>query len=92
MHCKRVKDPVEGIPDEFRIQEAIDNSWIHHDIVLLTCPAASGKNSLVTMEKMTHAIVIQIAEDEKTVREKIMTNPRVNFFHIPFDDCKPNLR
>merc|ERR1712212_15624 len=47
-----------------------------------------------TLEKLSHGIVIQIALDEKPIRETIQKNPRENVFIEPLveDDCKENLR
>ena len=91
---RRTRKSELTLEEEFKLRgKAIDNTWMHHDFVVLVCEM-NGKKLFVSMEKMTHAIVIQTAEDEKPLREKIQNMPRENVFNNPFqvDDCKNNLR
>jgi len=86
--------PEITVQDAIKLRgKAIDNTWMHHDFVIIICEM-NGRKLFVSMEKMTHAIVIQTAEDEKPLREKIQNMPRENVFNNPFqvDDCKDDRR
>jgi len=80
--------------DELQLRgQAVDHTWFHHDFLILECATDDGKVFL-SLEKRKHAIVIQIADDEKLLKEKVQNASRGNVFHIAFEEdiCKENLR
>ena len=73
----------------------------HHDMVLFTCLTEDEKEVFITIEKLTHGIVIQLAAKKESVKDflvdrvdKTKMNLRANPYQVSLetDDCHPDWR
>ena len=66
--------------------EAVDNARFHHEFVMITCQKEDGSKKYFTLEKMSYAIVIQIASNKEPIKHKIGNEKRKKVVCIPLEE------
>ena len=95
-----VAQAIRSAAHKTNLFHAASSSVFHHDTVLFTCLFPNDDEFFVTLEKLTHGIVLQLARKKESVREHLIgpdwknMTQRENLFQEPLEtgDCKPETR